>query len=207
MPPPDRSRPTVKVSPAAAEKALLRARFAAARLAMSDEAYLAASGAICDRLAALPPVEQADTIHVYWPLVARREVDTRPLIARLAEKGRRIVMPVVAPTDSDPRAMRHVAFAGEEELRASRWGLLEPVGEDVGLGEIDVVIVPAFGAGRNGHRIGHGRGYYDAFLARCPAIAVAAVFANCLVDYVPAEAHDIPVAAIVTERESVVISE
>ena len=172
---------------------------------MSDDAYLAASNAICARLAALPAVAAAGTVHVYWPLVERREVDTRPLIARLAEEGRRIVMPVMAPTERDPRAMRHRVFSGEDALLANTWGIHEPQGEEVASREIDVVIVPALGVGRNGHRIGHGKGFYDSFLAACPAYTAAAVFAACLLHHVTPEAHDVAVRAIVTEDEAVTL--
>ena len=41
----------------------------------------------------------------------------------------------------------------------------------------------------------------DAFLAAVEAPAVGAVFADCFVERVPAEAHDVPLDVVVTERE------
>ena len=86
---------------------------------------------------------------------------------------------------------------------AGRWGLLEPpaTAPTVAPEAIDLVIVPAFGAGRNGARIGHGGGFYDAFLPTTSAVRVAVVYADCLIDHVPAEAHDAGLDLIVTERE------
>ncbi len=191
VPPPDRR----------AEKDALRAHFRAVRLALTDAEATAHSAAICRRLAALPEVEAAETVHVYWPIAARREVDTRPFIRALAAASKRIVLPVVAEFEGVPR-LRHVTFEGEGAMRPNRWGILEPHGTaEVDPADLDAVVVPAFGAGRNGHRVGHGRGFYDAFLAGLAAPTVGAVYAACLVDAVPAEAHDVPLGVLVTERE------
>ena len=96
-------------------------------------------------------------------------------------------------------------FEGEASLIANRWGLLEPdeTAPVVEAGVLDAVVVPALGAGRNGHRVGYGAGYYDAFLPATRGFPVAVVFAACLVDAVPPEPHDVPVACVVTEGETV----
>jgi 5-formyltetrahydrofolate cyclo-ligase len=186
---------------AAAEKDALRARFRTARATLSDEDYTAHSAAVCDRIAALPEIADAATVHVYWPLIARRELDTRLLIRHLDARGQRVVLPVVAAFEGAPR-LRHVVFAGEGRMRPNRWGILEPYDTpEVDPAVLDAVVVPAFGAGRNGHRIGHGRGFYDAFLSTVAATRVGAVFADCFVERVPAEPHDVPLDVIVTERE------
>lgn len=186
---------------ARAAKAALRARFRAAREALAPEAYAAASEAICARLEALPEIAQARTVHVYWPMVHRREVDTRPLIRRLVARGALVVLPVVAAFEGAP-VLRHVAFRGEEHLRPNRWGIDEPGGpEEVDPARLEAVVVPALGAGRDGHRLGHGRGFYDAFLAGCRAARVGAVYAAALVPALPAEPHDVPLDVIVTEAE------
>ena len=149
----------------------------------------------------------AETRHdvpvIVQPLVARREVDTRPLIRTLRSEGRTVVLPVVASFAGAPR-LRHVRFEGEDRMRPNRWGIAEPAGaEEVEPEALDAVVVPAFGAGRDGHRIGHGRGFYDAFLAGLDALTVGAVYARCLVATVPAEPHDVPLDLVVTEREVV----
>jgi 5-formyltetrahydrofolate cyclo-ligase len=136
-------------------------------------------------------------------MVERGEIDTRPLIRTLHEQGVEIVLPVVTSFSNGSPAMTHRRYTGDDALRPNRWGVQEPIGTDaVSPDVLDGVIVPALGAGRNGHRIGHGRGYYDAFLADLDAPTVALVYDACLVDAVPADVHDVPMSAIVTEHET-----
>lgn len=186
-------------------KEQLRARFRAYRQNLDEASYRQKSTAICERVEHLPEIQRADTIHVYWPLVERGEVDTRPLIRRLQEAGKRLVLPRVAELapQAAPR-MEHLLFTGEANLVSNRWGLLEPDDtEEVPPDALDAVFVPALGAGRNGHRIGQGAGYYDAFLRDVSCPTVGLIYADCLVDAVPVAAHDVPLSVLVTEHEVV----
>ncbi|QXD14689.1 5-formyltetrahydrofolate cyclo-ligase [Rhodocaloribacter litoris] len=187
-------------------KEALRARLRALRAGLDEAAYAARSQAIIERVLALPELQHARTIHIYWPLVTRREVDTRPLIAHLQAADKQIVLPVVDTTEQPGRGrprLRHVRFTGAGALRPNRWGIDEPVnGESVPPEALDLVIVPALGAGRNGYRLGHGYGYYDAFLAGLTVPTVCPVYDACLLETVPAEPHDVPVSVIVTEYET-----
>ena len=189
---------------AASEKEALRARFRAFRERLGPEAYAQRSTAIVARAQTLPELEAAETVHVYWPLVARGEIDTRPLIRWLTEEGKVIGLPAVATFEADVRPrLRHLRYQGEAALHANRWGVREPTGDEtVPLEQIEAVVVPALGAGRNGHRIGHGRGFYDAFLARVAAPRIGLVYADTLVDAVPAAPHDVRLSVIVTEDET-----
>lgn len=186
-------------------KAEWRALFRALREGLDAQSYQKHSAAIVERTLALPEVRAARCVHAYWPLTHRREVDTRPLIRQLRARGTEIVLPVVAaPGPRDPPLLRHVLLEDEAALRPNRWGIPEPTGMTcVSVTNLDVILVPALGAGRNGHRIGHGRGFYDAFLHEVHAPTVCLTYARCLTEAVPAEAHDVPVSVIVTESEVV----
>ena len=63
---------------------------------------------------------------------------------------------------------------------------------------------------RRGHRIGYGAGYYDRSLAllraRKTIHAVGVAYGICEVPVVPDEAHDQILDAIVTERETILVS-
>jgi len=159
-----------------------------------------------ERARALPELHRAATVHTYWPLEQRCEIDVRPLIAWFQASGKQIVLPVVVTfsraASPHPR-LRHVRFTGADALRPNRWGIHEPLGEtSVSIEEIDAVIVPTLGAGRNGHRLGHGFGYYDEFLRQVRAPTIGLVYAACLIQTIPPAAHDVPLTILVTEEET-----
>jgi len=67
----------------------------------------------------------------------------------------------------------------------------------------DVVVVPCVGFTAAGHRLGFGGGYYDRWLAanrHAVAVGVAWSFAEIDLATFAAQAHDVPLAFIVTER-------
>ena len=183
----------------AAEKAAWRARFRAARRALSVEDRAEASAAVCRRVLALPEVQAASVVHGFWPLPG--EVDLRPALVALRERGVTVALPVVV----GPRRLAHRAFDGEAALRAGRWGILEPPpsAPAVHAARVDVVLVPGLAFGRDGGRLGTGGGFYDAFLAETDALRVGVCPAGALVPSVPTEAHDARLDLVVTDAETV----
>ena len=192
-----------KTKPRGPTKDSLRGRFREYRTSLSEAEYETRSRAVVENVLELPELRKAHTVHVYWPILEQREVDTRPLIRALRDRGAEIVLPVVlnfrSAAEGTPR-LAHVRYPGEEAMRVNRWGIAEPhPSRRVSIDEIEAVIVPALGAGRNGHRIGHGLGYYDEFLAEVAAVKICLVYEACLVDHVPFEPHDVPCDVVVSE--------
>ena len=67
------------------------------------------------------------------------------------------------------------------------------------------MLVPAVAVDISGHRLGRGAGYYDRFLSRVSQEKrVAVVWDFQLTEAVPAEAHDLSVGAVITEKRSIV---
>jgi 5-formyltetrahydrofolate cyclo-ligase len=179
----------------------LRAQFRAYRQGLSATAYTARSALICSRVLGLRAVAEASVVHAYWPKTADGEVDTRPLIGALRGLGTEVVLPVVTSYDPAAPEMEHRRYTGPDALNPNRWGISEPTDtESVSPDALDAVIVPALGAGGNGHRIGHGAGYYDAFLADVSVPRIILVYEHCVNPSVPADAHDVPGTHVVTER-------
>lgn len=66
--------------------------------------------------------------------------------------------------------------------------------------EIDVVLVPCVGFDEAGNRLGHGGGYYDRYLLRCPrAVKILVAFEAQKLDAVCAGENDVTMDIIVTE--------
>lgn len=86
-------------------------------------------------------------------------------------------------------------------------GLREPTGPRLGvhaLAGCDLVLVPALLVDRAGTRLGRGGGCYDRALARATGVTVALLHDGELVDALPRELHDVPVAAVATPSTGLV---
>lgn len=153
------------------EKSELRRVFLARQMALGAAERLERSRAVSDRFFREFPLEGVRRLHLFLSMPGKGEIDTRPLIERLWRgfPGIALVVPRVDPAAD---RLEHLEYGSETELRTSDWGIDEPVGgETVGEDEIDMVLVPLLAFDRRGYRVGHGKGYYDRFLARCRADA------------------------------------
>jgi 5-formyltetrahydrofolate cyclo-ligase len=86
-------------------------------------------------------------------------------------------------------------------LAPGRRGLQEPVGPRLGVEAVaacDLVLVPALLVDRRGNRLGKGGGSYDRALRRARGLTVALLHDGELVEQLPAEEHDVRVAAVAT---------
>ncbi|WP_263788744.1 5-formyltetrahydrofolate cyclo-ligase [Salinibacter grassmerensis] len=183
-------------------KASWRRQFRTYRRSLSARSYHARSSLIVHRALTTAAAASARVVHVYWPITTQREVDTRPLIALLRGRDVEVVLPVVTSFEADTPTLEHRRYDGPGSLTPNRWDIREPENTKRVLPDvIDVVFVPALGVGRNGHRIGHGSGYYDAFLQSVTCPRVALTYEACLVPSLPNASHDVPVTTIVTEQQ------
>jgi len=67
--------------------------------------------------------------------------------------------------------------------------------------DIDVVIAPCVAFDEKCRRLGHGGGYYDRYLRRCPrALVIAAAFEAQRLDEIATEENDMPAHIVVTEE-------
>ena len=167
------------------------------RDALLEEDRRARSGAITERVMALPELRSTRTVMAFWSFGS--EVDTSGLIEALHAAGKRVVLPRV-----DGREVAAVVYVPGDPTAATSFGAMEPMSaEIVRPTEIDVVIAPGVAFDRNGGRVGYGGGFYDRFLrtvrADTPVIGLA--FAVQLVEEVPRGEHDRLVDVVVTEEE------
>jgi 5-formyltetrahydrofolate cyclo-ligase len=156
-----------------------------------------AARAIAEHVLGLPEVRRAATVAAYVSI--GQEPGTGPLIDRLHEDGRHVLLPVVLP-DLD---LDWARYAGPDALVPARMGLLEPAGPTLGVDAIagaDVVLVPGLAVDRTGLRLGRGGGCYDRALARVPGgtPVCALLFDDEVIDRVPAAPHDRRVNAVAT---------
>jgi 5-formyltetrahydrofolate cyclo-ligase len=180
-------------------KAVLRQRARALRNSIPREAALGRSARIVARLEALPFVEGASTIALFWPIEGRNEVDLTALDARLRAAGKRVAYPAI---DSETRIMTFRFIDDPALLEERGLGFREPDAEAPEATALDVVVVPALQVDGLGHRIGYGAGFYDRTLPRFapPARAVVVAFDFQLIAEVPVTEGDVAASLVVTDE-------
>ena len=154
----------------------------------------AAHGAALARhvLARCPPPPGA-VVAGYWPM--GDEMDVRPLLAALAERGHVLALPVTPPRGQPLRFRR---WRPGEALRPGPLGTSVPAeGEEA---RPDWLLVPLLAFDRAGRRLGYGGGYYDRTLAALRgAVAVGCAHSVQEVPEVPAGPEDVRLARVATE--------
>jgi 5-formyltetrahydrofolate cyclo-ligase len=173
------------------EKRALRARLRAQREALDPGFRAQASARIAQHLVALIHSRKIRSVGAFWPLGA--EVDLRPLFGALPDRV--FLFPRVAST-SPPRLIW-----GPEPLEPGPWGLMEPAFAQHLTPPVQLLLVPGLAFDPQGHRLGYGRGFYDALLGHLsPEIPTIGVGFGCqAVHHLPIEPHDLPVQGLVNE--------
>ena len=181
----------------AADKADLRRRALARRDAMSIEERIEASIAIADLGRTLIDLPGGAIVSGFSPI--RSEVDIRPLMADLRDRGARICVPAILSREEIVfrELLRHMPLVD------TGFGTVGP-GPEAEVLDPNVMLVPLAAFDARGHRLGYGAGHYDRAIARLqerglrPRL-VGIAFDSQRVDRVPDEPHDIPLDAILTE--------
>lgn len=183
-----------------ARKAALRKAVFARRKAAHAAGAEAAAAAAAARFLADFPVPEGAEIAGYRPI--RTEIDPTPLMRALHDAGARLSTPVIVAA-GEPLLFRR--WTPEARMIAGPFGAEIPeTGETV---EPTVFIAPLVAFDRSGGRLGYGGGFYDRTLARARgrrAIrAIGYAYAAQETEATPAEPTDQRLDAIVTERETV----
>ncbi|CAF0689939.1 5-formyltetrahydrofolate cyclo-ligase [Candidatus Methylacidithermus pantelleriae] len=168
----------------------------------------AQSQAIVERVRSLGFWQNSLTVLFYYPL--RREPDVRPLLVWWASlPGRTAVLPRSSPGASSQFSL--AAVRGLERLEVGRWKIPEPtpLAPSVDPESIDAVLVPGLAFDRSGMRVGRGMGWYDRLLSFLPprTVRVGIFFSVQEWPALPKEAWDEPLGWIVTEKETIVVSQ
>lgn len=132
------------------------------------------------------------------------EIDTSLLIERLIALNYTVLIPRV---DASKTRIDAVKFTGYKDLVPGAYGILEPdqSAASVDIKDCSLIIMPGLAFDRNLMRMGYGGGYYDRFTSLAPDVMRCAFcFDEQIISKVPTEAHDMPVHAIVTDKEFIV---
>ena len=181
----------------AAAKAALRASVNDSRRNQPPEQRADAARLLRDHVLSWPQAEMAGTVAAYYSMGT--EPETHRLVFGMWKRGTYVILPRQRP-DGD---LEWASYEGPDSLVPGPRGVLEPSEPSRGVDAISraaLVLVPALAVDLAGHRVGKGGGHYDRSLplARPGTPLVAVVRDEELVEALPAEAHDVPMTAVLT---------
>ncbi|MGM8214119.1 5-formyltetrahydrofolate cyclo-ligase [Bacillaceae bacterium W0354] len=129
------------------------------------------------------------------------ELNTIPIIEEAWKQGKTVVIPKCFPEDN--YLMKFYRYTNSLELENVYLDLYEPKDDKhklVDKKDIDLLIVPGLLYDYKGYRIGYGGGYYDRYLVDFKNVKISIALEEQLVKHLPYDPYDIPVDAIITNR-------
>lgn len=168
-----------------------------------------ASKRVAEQVLDLPIVQACQHIALY--IANDGEMDTNFLMDQLNARGKTCYLPVLDTQQSG--CLKFAKYVSTDPLVLNRYAILEPVVSEQNqyLPErLDVVLFPLVAFDKQGHRIGMGKGYYDrtfAFIKKSATrrpVLIGLAYECQYMDSIDAEAWDVPLQQVVTERGSYV---
>jgi 5-formyltetrahydrofolate cyclo-ligase len=138
-------------------KAELRKKYTQKRKALSpDEAFLLSEKVFENFIHHFNP-QEGETVHIFIPIPARKEIDTQIFIQYFLERNIRVYVPKIVGDK-----LINIEIFEDTVFETNSWGISEPVSnEDSGENNFQYVITPLLYCDRKGNRVGYGKGFYD----------------------------------------------
>lgn len=184
------------------QKQTLRRQMAQTLAGITAPQQQAAGAAISQTLHTLPAYQRAGCVFCYVGTGA--EPNTRALLQQMLQEGKTVCIPLC----EEKGVMTARKITDLAQLTPDAFGIPAPCGTApcIAPQEIDLILVPCVAVTPKGARLGHGGGYYDRFLAAYSGTTAVLCFHAQLVAQLPQLVQDIPVDAIITEKEKILLN-
>ena len=140
------------------------------------------------------------------------EICTDAIMKDIFNNGKECFIPRYVGSKMD--MLKLFSLEDYDSLPETAWKIKQPAESDerenaLDTGGLDMILMPGLGFTTSGARLGRGRGYYDAYLAKYKEKTIgslphliAVAFVEQICDSIPTCPHDIPVDDIVFEKKS-----
>ena len=178
-------------------KQQLREKYKDKRAQLSENQIDEKSLAIANQLLKLD-VWHLNYVHIFLPIVGKKEVNTEYILHVLQGKDKSILLP---KANFKSGAMKAILLQENTVLKTLSHGITEPVdGIEVAASQIDLVFLPLLAYDNQGNRLGYGKGFYDKFLEQCSSqvLKIGLSFFPPEEETLPYSSFDIPMDYCVT---------
>jgi len=171
------------------------------RLAISDTEYEVLNNGLLNQFVALN-FDAVKTLHIFLPIIEKREPNTFLIIEWLAEHHPEIKI-IVPKADFETALMTNHEYLGVDDLQKNLYNILEPQKGIVHNGEIDIVLIPLLAFDSQGYRVGYGKGFYDRFLQNINAQKIGLSLSPAIDKIDDVNEHDIALDFCITPTETI----
>ena len=182
------------------DKRILRGTMLAWRGTLAEDDRRAAADGLLATFKRERPFEGATVVSGFWPI--KEEIDVRPLLIELFNRGCQLALPVVA---GKGQRLLFRAWRPGDSLEAGVFGTLQPSTRRETV-EPEALLVPLLACDQDGWRLGYGGGFYDRTLAALRAqgkvTAVGVGFDGQLVPNVPHGPQDHRLDWLLTDQRA-----
>jgi 5-formyltetrahydrofolate cyclo-ligase len=133
----------------------------------------------------IPGYRDARKVAAFYPM--KGEPNLLPIVDELAQEGRLLLPKVTGDTTMEFYPIDNL----KKDLAQGKFGIMEPRdGLEPWNGDITVFLVPGTKFNWDGSRQGHGKGYYDRYLAKFPSAYKAGIATPAQISETPLEQKD-----------------
>ncbi|XP_060536586.1 5-formyltetrahydrofolate cyclo-ligase isoform X2 [Cylas formicarius] len=183
-----------------AAKAALRQDIQNKVSTLSTEEKQRQSKIVLRKLLALPVFQTSQRVSVF--LSTEDEINTEPVVRKIFEDGKTCFVPRYSKAGM--QMVRLYSMDDWENLPLTKWNIKQPALKEqredaLETGGLDLIIIPGVAFTKEGFRMGHGGGYYDAFLTKCktiqqnPPSTVAVTFKEQVLPDIPKTEKDVKI--------------
>lgn len=186
----------------------LRQYIRARRRSLTQQQQRIAATNLCRTICQRSDFIRAKSIAIY--LANDGEINPKPIIETCWKLGKRVYLPVLHPTRHN--CLWFVPYTHHTPMTKNKYGIEEPrlnPSQRKAPWSLDMVLLPLVAFDAMGNRMGMGGGYYDrtfsfkrqnGYLTGPKLVGLAHEVQR--VDQLPIESWDIPLAAIVSDKQS-----
>lgn len=182
------------------DKRILRGTMLAWRGTLADDDRRAAADGLLATFKRERPFDRAAVVSGFWPI--KEEIDVRPLLIELFNRGCQLALPVV--TGKGQRLLFR-AWRPGDSLEAGVFGTLQPSTRRETV-EPEALLVPLLACDQDGWRLGYGGGFYDrtltALRTQGKVTAVGVGFDGQLIPAVPHGPQDQRLDWLLTDQRA-----